>query len=258
MRVVVINGALTHIEQLRVTCSAFNPAISVSPGLVPAPVDRAAGEGGDTPLALLFEADEPVGDALRLLDRVRTLPEFARFVRLLAIDPATLENLTSIGAFDDFLLAPYTTLELKQRVQASWNRRRVANNATEESYRLTPELTVDGGGRHAQLGDRSIDLTAKEHGLLLCLCRSFGRVLSRAELIARVWGNDYTGSPRTIDIHVRRLRSKLGSALPLYTVRGAGYLLKVGQRWEPVSDETAVPPSGVSGVERPLAASTAA
>jgi DNA-binding winged helix-turn-helix (wHTH) protein len=155
-------------------------------------------------------------------------------------------------------LGDLTAAELKQRVQASWNRRRVTNNALEESYRLTPELTVDGGGRHAVLGNENIELTAKEHGLLLCLCRSFGRVLSRAELIARVWGNDSAGSPRTVDIHVRRLRSKLGSALPLYTVRGAGYLLKVGQRWEAVADEAAVPPSGVSGVERPLAASTAA
>src|SRR6187402_2504925 len=107
MRVVVINGALTHIEQLRATCSAFNQTISVSPRLVPAPVDRDDGAGqSNAPLALLFEADEPIGDALRLLDRVRMLPEFASFVRLLAVVAATLENLASIGAFDDFLIAP--------------------------------------------------------------------------------------------------------------------------------------------------------
>src|SRR5690349_17994174 len=107
MRVVVINGALTHIEQLRTIGSTFNQTISVSPGLVPAP-SAGASEGDDAPLALLFEADEPVGDALHLLDRVRTLPDFAGFVRLLAIDAATLENLTSVAAFDDFMLAPYT------------------------------------------------------------------------------------------------------------------------------------------------------
>lgn len=265
MRVVVINGTLSHVEQLRTIGSAISENLSVNPGLVPAPIDRGDGYASDdTPLALLFEADGPVGNALRLdsalrlLDVVRTLPEFARFVRLLAIEPATLEDLATTGVFDDFMLAPYTALELRRRVQAAWSRRCGGHSVPEETYRLTPELTVDAGGRHVLLGGASVELTAKEHALLICMCRSFGRVLSRAELIARVWGNDYTGSPRTIDIHVRRLRGKLGAALPLHTVRGAGYWLKVGQRWEPMADEEAAPPaSGTTGAGA-VSASTAA
>ena len=264
MRVVVINGTLSHIEQLRAIGSAISESISVSPGLVPAPIDRGDGNPSDeTPLALLFEADGQVGNALRLdialrlLDLVRTLPEFARFVRLLAIEPATLEDLATLGVFDDFMLTPYAALELRRRVQAAWSRRRGAHAVPEETYRLTPELTVDAGGRHVLLGGASVELTAKEHALLICMCRSFGRVLSRAELIARVWGNDYAGSPRTIDIHVRRLRGKLGAALPLHTVRGAGYWLKVGQRSDPIlADDEAAPPA--SGTTRAVSASTAA
>jgi DNA-binding response OmpR family regulator len=62
--------------------------------------------------------------------------------------------------------------------------------------------------------------------LLAFLAQNRGRVLSREALLARVWGARYEGGPRTVDIHVRRLRMKLGDALPLETLRGAGYKLR--------------------------------
>ena len=73
---------------------------------------------------------------------------------------------------------------------------------------------------------RPISLTAKEFALLAYLCERRGKVLSREHLLARVWGNRYEGGPRTVDIHVRRLRAKLGDALPLETLRGSGYKLR--------------------------------
>jgi DNA-binding response OmpR family regulator len=81
---------------------------------------------------------------------------------------------------------------------------------------------------------RPIALTAKEFALLAYLCERRGKVLSREHLLARVWGNRYEGGPRTVDIHVRRLRAKLGEALPLETLRGSGYKLRA-----PDSDEKA-------------------
>ena len=63
--------------------------------------------------------------------------------------------------------------------------------------------------------------------MLAFLCERRGKVLSREQLLARVWGNRYEGGPRTVDIHVRRLRAKLGEALPLETLRGSGYKLRV-------------------------------
>lgn len=230
MRVFIINGTRTHTEKLTSLCTAvFRDVVIVDLALLPSAADFGeAASGDETPVALVIEARDQLGDAFRLLDQLRSLPEFARFVRLLAVEPGALEQLPTLGAFDDFLLAPYTSIELRRRLHAAWARRRNERVGAAETYRLTPELTVDAIGHHVLLGDRSIELTAKEHALLVCFCRSLGRVQSRTELIARVWGSGYSGSPRTIDIHVRRLRSKLGDALPLYTIRGTGYWLKVG------------------------------
>jgi DNA-binding response OmpR family regulator len=74
---------------------------------------------------------------------------------------------------------------------------------------------------------QAVALTAKEFALLVYLCERRGKVLSRDHLLARVWGNRYDGGPRTVDIHVRRLRAKLGDALPLETLRGSGYKLRM-------------------------------
>jgi len=71
-----------------------------------------------------------------------------------------------------------------------------------------------------------VTLTAKEFSLLAFLAGHRGRVFTREALLARVWGARYDGGPRTVDIHVRRLRAKLGAALPLETLRGSGYKLR--------------------------------
>ena len=73
---------------------------------------------------------------------------------------------------------------------------------------------------------RPISLTAKEFALLAFLCERRGKALSREQLLAKVWGTRYEGGPRTVDIHVRRLRAKLGEEFPLETLRGAGYKLR--------------------------------
>jgi len=86
---------------------------------------------------------------------------------------------------------------------------------------------VDKAAQEVSVLGRPIQLTAKEFALLAYLCDRRGKVLSREHLLARVWGNRYDGGPRTVDIHVRRLRAKLGEALPLDTLRGSGYKLRV-------------------------------
>jgi DNA-binding response OmpR family regulator len=91
---------------------------------------------------------------------------------------------------------------------------------------------VDKAGHEVYVDGKPVQLTAKEFALLAYLCERRGKVLSREHLLARVWGNRYEGGPRTVDIHVRRLRAKLGSALPLETLRGSGYKLRA-----PDSDE---------------------
>jgi DNA-binding response OmpR family regulator len=86
------------------------------------------------------------------------------------------------------------------------------------------------------LEGRRVALTAKEFALVAYLAANRGRVFSRDVLLARVWGARYEGGARTVDIHVRRLRAKLGDGLPLETMRGAGYKLRA-PRGEDVSEE---------------------
>ena len=87
-------------------------------------------------------------------------------------------------------------------------------------------LVVDRAAHEVSVDGRRVTLTAKEFALLGFLAANRGRVFSRETLLARVWGSRYEGGARTVDIHVRRLRAKLGDALPLETLRGAGYKLR--------------------------------
>ena len=87
-------------------------------------------------------------------------------------------------------------------------------------------VVIDRAAHDVTLDGRRIVLTAKEFALLAFLATNRGRVFSREALLGRVWGARYEGGARTVDIHVRRLRAKLGEALPLETLRGAGYKLR--------------------------------
>ncbi|MGO1165522.1 MAG: response regulator [Janibacter sp.] len=130
-----------------------------------------------------------------------------------------------IGA-DDYVTKPYSSRELLARIKAVLRR----NNEPEE---LVP-ATVEGGpvrmdvDRHVvAVGGTQVQLPLKEFELLEMLLRNVGRVLTRVQLIDRVWGSDYVGDTKTLDVHIKRLRAKVESdpAKPVHivTVRGLGY-----------------------------------
>jgi DNA-binding response OmpR family regulator len=138
----------------------------------------------------------------------------------------------SLG-FDDLMLSPYRLSELAARLRlARW---RVESQASPDALRVgaitlnpaTYEVFVDlSAGRQA--GRTPIELTLKEYQLLLFLMRSPGRVFTREQLLDHVWGQDYYGGTRTVDVHIRRLREKTEAAGELFdTVRGVGYRLVV-------------------------------
>ncbi len=176
------------------------------------------------PRALVFEALDRPDLAVAALRAVRKEPYFDNVGALIAVTVGQVARIEPSSGFDDFVLHPYVPEELYGRIRAlEWRR---SEFATEERHKVG-EIVVDKAGHEVTVGGRPVSLTAKEFALLAHLCERRGKVLSREHLLARVWGNRYDGGPRTVDIHVRRLRAKLGDSLPLETLRGSGYKLRV-------------------------------
>ena len=130
---------------------------------------------------------------------------------------------------DDYITKPFNILEVKARIRALL--RRSGAGAQKETGRLsTGHITLDPDARDAWKGEELVELTAKEFDLIELLLRNPGRVYSRENLLNVVWGYEYVGDYRTVDVHVRRLREKLelDPANPQYilTKWGVGYYLK--------------------------------
>lgn len=132
---------------------------------------------------------------------------------------------------DDYITKPFNILELKARVRALLRRSGSAGNAEVKQETLSlGNITLDTARRTAFRGGEEVDLTVKEFDLMELLMRSSGKVFSREKLLDIVWGMDYQGDIRTVDVHIRRLREKLerDSANPehIITKWGVGYFFK--------------------------------
>ncbi|MBF9072255.1 response regulator [Streptacidiphilus fuscans] len=132
-----------------------------------------------------------------------------------------------IGA-DDYVTKPYSTRELVARIRAVLRRRGEAEETTGGPGALEAGPVRMDVDRHVVTVDGAkVDLPLKEFDLLEMLLRNAGRVLTRMQLIDRVWGADYVGDTKTLDVHVKRLRAKIepdpGAPRYLVTVRGLGY-----------------------------------
>jgi DNA-binding response OmpR family regulator len=127
-----------------------------------------------------------------------------------------------VGA-DDYLVKPFSPRELVVRVQAILRRVEPARNPT--AIITAGAVEIDTTRREARAGGQPVALAAREFDLLAHLGAHRGQVLSRRQLLDGVWGEGWVGDERTVDVHVRQLRKKLGDALPLTTVWGVGYRL---------------------------------
>lgn len=128
-----------------------------------------------------------------------------------------------LGA-DDYVVKPFSPRELAARVKAIL--RRSENQQTETpTTRRAGDVEVDTGRREARVEGHVVPLATREFDLLAYLADNAGLALSRQQLLDAVWGFDWYGDVRTVDVHVGQLRKKFGDALPLATVWGVGYRL---------------------------------
>ena len=188
-------------------------------------------EQGDYDLILL-DLMMPVMDGIEACMRIRqssTVP----IIMVTARGDDTDKLIGFDAGADDYITKPYNILEVKARVRALL--RRSARPAAEEPPKEEPRLSIGGvtldEERRAAFRDgREIDLTVKEFDLIRLLMRGAGKVYSRETLLDAVWGADYFGEERTVDVHIRRLREKLepDPANPEYIITkwGVGYYFK--------------------------------
>jgi DNA-binding response OmpR family regulator len=132
---------------------------------------------------------------------------------------------------DDYITKPFNILEVKARIKAIMRRVTPPANSQESSAIKSGDLTLDLDDRRFYIKDREINLTGKEFDMVYLFVRNPGKVFSRENLLSEVWGSDYPGDARTVDVHIRRLREKIepnpGEPRYIHTKWGMGYFYKI-------------------------------
>jgi len=192
---------------------------------------------GETGLALvkrirpdlvLLDLMLPAVDGLEVCRRIRSDPQVSGIpILMLTAKAAETDKVVGLelGA-DDYVTKPFSPRELVARVKALLRRTARYPGAPGALLRHG-SVTLDPERHEVREGDRVVELTAKEFALLEYLMRNAGRVLSRDALLNHVWGYDYFGTTRTVDVHVNHLRKKIPSlAQAIVTVKQVGYKLQ--------------------------------
>ncbi len=174
-----------------------------------------------SPDLVILDIMLPGMDGIEVLSQLRR--ESNAYVIMLTARSEETDKLVglSVGA-DDYLTKPFSPRELMARVKAALRRYQKTDNQSGAKVYSFAHVRIDTGSRRVWLDDKEIDLTSLEFDLLVTLADHHGMVLSRQQLLEKVWGYDYFGDMRVVDVHIGHLRQKLGGVF-IETVRGAGY-----------------------------------
>jgi len=191
---------------------------------------KAVGSGGDAlaqveaeqPALIVLDLMLPDMDGIEVCRRIRQRRDIP--ILMLTARDEDIDKIIGleVGA-DDYLTKPFNPRELVARVKSILRRSAPARRDSESAEITHGDLHVDAGRREVHVGEEEIQLAPKEFDLLWELLDHRGLVLTRDQLLERVWGYTFAGDTRTVDVHVRQLRRKLGDASPVVTVWGVGY-----------------------------------
>ena len=178
------------------------------------------------PDSILLDIMLPDEDGLEILKKIRSIPD-TRKVPIMMITAKTTEldkvKGLDLGA-DDYITKPFGIMELISRVKALLRR---SMNMEDEKFLSAGDIFLDGEKHMVYVKDEPIDLTFKEYELLKLLIQNQGIVMSRDVIMERIWGIDFEGESRTLDVHIKTLRQKLKNTGTLIkTVRNVGYMIE--------------------------------
>ena len=165
-------------------------------------------------------SDEAPPDAL--VSRLRDHEDLSEVPLVAALDPPHLSSVAALGGAQELLVRPFSSGELEARVARA---RRQVNGVGEDDVVRAGSLALNLATYQVAIADEPVSFTFMEYELLKFLMTHPGRAFSRESLLSAVWGYDYYGGARTVDVHVRRVRAKLGleHAGRIKTVRSVGY-----------------------------------
>lgn len=163
----------------------------------------------------------PGMDGIELLSRLRR--ESDAYVIMLTAKSEETDKIVglSVGA-DDYVTKPFSPRELVARIKAALRRIRSGRGSLEGGVLAFEHMRIDNGSRQIWVDDQLVDLTATEFDLLRTLAEHRGMVMSREQLLEKIWGHEYYGELRVVDVHIGHIRQKLGGRF-IVTVRGVGY-----------------------------------
>ena len=176
----------------------------------------------DSPALIILDLMLPDIDGIEICRRVRKTSDVP--ILMLTARDEDVDKIIGleVGA-DDYLTKPFNPRELVARVKSVLRRAAPERRRDIEEELHHGELSINAGRREVKVGEEEIQLAPKEFDLLWELLDHKGLVLTRDQLLERVWGYTFAGDTRTVDVHVRQLRRKLGEASPIVTVWGVGY-----------------------------------
>ena len=175
------------------------------------------------PDLIILDLMLPGMDGIELLSRLRR--ESNVYVIMLTARTEETDKIVglSVGA-DDYVTKPFSPRELVARVKAALRRLQIGSGTGGEGSVLSfKHVHIDTGAHTVHVNDELIELTSIEFELLHALAEHHGRVLSREQLLEKVWGGEYFGEMRVVDVHLGHVRQKLGNEEFITTVRGVGY-----------------------------------